>query len=79
MTGGSVWNGRIVSFMSPQSNSVGQAVCLDIPWGVAFSSQDVNYFPCRFGPAQQFVLTAWDAPTGGDAQTGQGASASVLG
>jgi hypothetical protein len=65
--GAQTWNGRIVSFMNlrPNSANPGQAVCLDIPWGVAFSGQDVNYFPCHFGPAQQFVLTAWDAPNGG--------------
>jgi hypothetical protein len=65
MTGASVWNGRVVSLMSMRTNTSNQAVCMDIPWGVAFSGQDVNYFPCHFGPAQQFVLTAWDAPNGG--------------
>jgi hypothetical protein len=63
--GAQTWNGRIVSFMNARPNSAGQAVCLDIPWGVAFSGQDVNYYPCHSGPAQQFVITAWDAPNGG--------------
>jgi hypothetical protein len=65
-SGSSFWNGRVVAFMNLRPNSANQAVCLDIPWGVASVNQDVNYFPCHFDRAQQFVLTAWDADTLGN-------------
>lgn len=64
VTGSAVWNGHTVAIESQQRNSAGQTVCLDIPWGIAFSGQDVNYYPCHYGPAQQFVLSAWDAGFG---------------
>ena len=65
-TAASFWNGRVVAFQNSQRNSANQEVCLDIPWGVASVNQDVNYFPCHYGPAQQFVITAWSADTLGN-------------
>ena len=64
LTGSAALNGHTVAIESQQLNSSGQSVCLDIPYGNAYSTQDVNYYPCHYGPSQQFVLAAWDAGFG---------------
>jgi hypothetical protein len=64
LTGTAAWNGSTVSIESAQPNSSGQTVCLDIPGGVAVANQNVNYYPCHYGPNQRFVLSATDAGFG---------------
>jgi hypothetical protein len=59
-----VWAGSIVAIESRQLNSAGQTVCLDIPFGNAYSGQNVNYYPCHYGPSQQFRISGWDAGYG---------------
>lgn len=59
----SVWDGHTVNIANVQPNSANNMVCLDIPWGEAFSGQVVNYFQCHTGTAQQFTITAWLHPT----------------